>query len=147
MLKIHYIDLRDILTQFARFMAVGAVGTVVHYTILILLVEKMEVSAVLGSSVGAIAGAFVNYFLNYYYTFRSNRRHAKAIVQFYIVAGSGFLLNALSMWIMVDVLDIYYLLGQLVTTGIVLLWNFWLNRIWTFRSRSLEAESSKKFSG
>ena len=145
MQKIHYADLRDILTQFAKFMAVGAVGTVVHYTILILLVEKLSVSAVLGSSVGAIAGAFVNYFLNYYFTFRSSRRHAKAIVQFYIVAGSGFLLNALSMWIMVNVLDIYYLLAQLVTTGIVLLLNFWLNRTWTFRRRPLESDSKQSF--
>lgn len=145
MLNIHYTDLRDILTQLAKFMAVGAVGTIVHYTILILLVEKTGMSAVLSSSVGAIAGAFVNYFLNYYFTFRSNRRHAKAIVQFYIVAGSGFLLNALSIWIMVDVLEIYYLLAQLVTTGIVLLWNFWLNRTWTFRSRSLESDSKHSF--
>ena len=90
-------------------------------------------------------GALVNYFLNYYFTFQSNRRHAEAFVQFYVVAGVGFLFNALFMWLLADVLGIYYLLAQLVTTGIVLLWNFWLNRTWTFRSRSLESDSKHSF--
>ena len=140
-------NLREIITQFAKFTVVGAFGTVVHYTILILLVERAGTDPVVGSSIGAIAGAFVNYFLNYYFTFRSNRRHAEAIVQFYIVAGTGFLLNALLMWLIADLLGVYYLLAQLVTTGLVLLWNFWLNRIWTFRTRALESDSGQGLSG
>jgi putative flippase GtrA len=142
----HDTNLREIITQLAKFTVFGAFGTVVHYTILILLVERAGTDPVAGSSLGAIAGAFVNYFLNYYFTFRSNRRHAEAIVQFYIVAGTGFLLNALFMWLIADLLGIHYLLAQLVTTGLVLLWNFWLNRIWTFRSRALESDSSQGLS-
>ena len=140
-------NLREIITQLAKFTVVGAFGTVVHYTILILLVERAGTDPVVGSSIGAIAGAFVNYFLNYYFTFRSNRRHAEAIVQFYIVAGTGFLLNALLMWLIAHLLGVYYILAQLVTTGLVLLWSFWLNRVWTFRTRALESDSSQGLSG
>ena len=133
MTRIHHVNLRDIFTQFSKFTVVGAVGTVVHYTILILLVERVGVSSVAGSSIGAVAGAFVNYFLNYYFTFKSNRRHTEAFIQFYMVAGTGFVLNAFFMWLMAKVFGVYYILAQLITTGIVLLWNFWLNRIWTFQ--------------
>jgi putative flippase GtrA len=137
---------REIIAQLAKFTVVGAFGTIVHYTILILLVEKMSVGAVLGSSVGAVTGALVNYFLNYYFTFQSERRHSEAIVQFYVVAGAGFLINALFMWVLADILSIYYLVAQLITTGIVLLWNFWINRIWTFRSRTLESDMEQVLS-
>jgi len=130
-------DLREIITQLVKFTAVGAFGTIVHYLILILLVEKSGTDAVVASSAGAVAGAFVNYFLNYYFTFQSKRRHTQAIAQFYAVAGTGFLLNAILIWFIADLLGVYYLLAQLVTTGIVLLWNFWLNRIWTFRTKAL----------
>jgi putative flippase GtrA len=143
---IHRTTLREILSQLAKFALVGAFGTLVHYAILILMVEKGGTSAVIGSSIGAIAGAFVNYFLNYYFTFRSNRRHAEAIVQFYIVAGTGFLLNALLMWLIADLLGVYYILAQLVTTGLVLLWNFSINRVWTFRTRAREPDSSQELS-
>ena len=72
MFKYSHTNRREIITQLAKFTVVGAFGTIVHYTILILLVEKIGAGAVVSSSVGAIAGAFVNYFLNYYFTFRSN---------------------------------------------------------------------------
>jgi putative flippase GtrA len=147
MFKYSHTNRREILSQLAKFTVVGAFGTVVHYTILILLVEKIGAGAVVSSSVGAIAGAFVNYFLNYYFTFRSNRRHVEAIIQFYIVAGTGFLLNALFMWMFAEFLGIYYLLAQLITTGIVLLWNFWLNRIWTFQSRTPGSDGGQGLSG
>jgi putative flippase GtrA len=140
-------NLREIITQLAKFTAVGAIGTLVHYVILILLVEKSGADAVLASSAGAVAGAFVNYFLNYYFTFQSKRRHTQAIVQFYAVAGTGFILNATLMWLIAELLGVYYLLAQLVTTGIVLLWNFWLNRIWTFRTKAHESDSGSKMSG
>lgn len=102
--------------------------------------ETVGAGPIVSSSMGAIAGAFVNYFLNYYYTFHSNHRHSKAIVQFYMVAGSGFMLNALFMWIFTNVLSIFYLAAQLITTGLVLIWNFWLNRTWTFRTRIIESD-------
>jgi len=126
--------LRVTATQFARYMVVGVFGTIAHYTVLILFVEIIDTDAVVGSSAGAATGAFINYFLNYYFTFQSNRRHVNTIVQFYIVAATGFLWNALFMLLLADMMGIYYLAAQLITTGIVLLWGFWINRIWTFRT-------------
>lgn len=131
--------MRDLLTQLGRFTVVGAFGTVAHYAVLILLVETAGAGPVLASSAGALVGALVNYFLNYYFTFRSTRRHIEAIVQFYIVAGTGFVLNALLMWLCADVLQLHYMLAQILATGVVLLWNFSFNRLWTFRAREIES--------
>ena len=81
---------------------------------------------------GAVLGALVNYVLNRRYTFRSGKGHREALTKFFVVAGAGLLLNGLIMWLFVDGLGLYYLLAQLLATGLVLVWNFAGNRCWTF---------------
>jgi putative flippase GtrA len=137
--KINYaIQTPGVFTQLARYTVAGIFGTTAHYLVLIYLVEQEIAGVIVASSLGAILGAFTNYVINYYYTFKSDRNHYTAIFQFYIVAGTGFLLNAVLMWLLVNTLHIYYLAAQILTTGVVLIWGFVLNRKWTFRSRAMK---------
>ena len=39
------------------------------------------------------------------------------------------------MWLLAAKLGLHYLLAQLVTTGLVLVWTFAGNRFWTFADR------------
>jgi putative flippase GtrA len=126
--------------QFCKFTGVGAIGTAAHYVTLITLVQLTGTNAVLASSVGAIVGALVNYHLNYHFTFRSNKAHHDAIVKFFLVAGVGFIFNAVLMALLTEYLQLHYLLSQVITTGIVLVWNFTGNRLWTFRKKPHELE-------
>lgn len=118
--------------QFVRFFGVGCVSAVGHYGLLILLVQVAGVDAVPASAAGALLGAWINYTLNYRFTFRSNKRHAESVSKFAVVALIGLLLNTLFMWIGVDLLHLYYLLAQILTTGLVMVWSFMANRFWTF---------------
>lgn len=122
--------------QLAKYTLAGAFGTAVHYAVLISLVENEIAGAVAASSVGALLGALVNYVINYYFTFQSDRSHVAAITRFYVVAGTGFALNAFLMWLSVHLLGVQYIVAQVVTTGLVLLWGFVFNRTWTFRDTS-----------
>lgn len=119
--------------EFLRFAAVGTVGAVAHYSLLILAVEGMGIGAVAASSAGAVLGALVNYALNRRFTFNSDKSHAEALAKFLTIAGVGFVLNGLLMALFVEWLGIFYLLSQLLATGLVLMWNFLGNRFWTFR--------------
>ena len=118
--------------QFSMFTLVGAVGTLAHYLLLVILVDGMAVGPVPASMAGALLGALVNYLLNYRFTFASTRRHQEAMPRFLAVAAVGFVLNALLMWVAVEMMELYYLLGQVCATALVLVWNFLGNRIWTF---------------
>lgn len=128
-------EIRLFAVQFIKFTGVGAIGTLAHYIVLISLVQMSEVNAVVASSLGAIAGAFVNYYLNYHFTFRSRKRHLDAISKFVVIASIGFIINGLLMTLLTQVYTIYYLIAQIITTGIVLFWNFLGNRFWTFREK------------
>ena len=93
---------------------------------------------VAASSVGYGAGALVNYVINYTFTFESNKAHSSALPKFFVVAGFGFALNAGLVALFARLLEFHYLLAQVLATVIILLWNFVLNRIWTFAREANE---------
>ncbi len=127
------IDWRQQARRFASFAAVGMIGTGAHYATLTALVELAGADPVLGSVVGSLVGALINYVLNYHLTFHSDKRHREALSKFLAVAGSSFVLNFLLMSLLVKGLDAPYLLAQIGVTGLLLLWNYVFNAIWTFR--------------
>jgi putative flippase GtrA len=118
--------------QFIQFAGVGAVGTLAHYLALVMLVEMIGTNAVVASTLGATLGALVNYVLNRRYTFRSGKRHTEALTKFLVVAAIGLTLNALLMLVFFDTLDFHYLAAQVISTVLVLTWNFVGNKLWTF---------------
>lgn len=123
---------RDFLKQFSRFLAAGFGSAVGHYGLLILLVQGFAAAPVPASVAGALLGALINYLLNYHFTFRSRKRHVDALLKFAFVAVVGLLLNTLLMWIGIHVLNLHYLISQVLTTGLVVIWSFSGNRFWTF---------------
>lgn len=120
--------------QFVRFTGAGAIGTMGHYAVLISAVQWLKIDPVIATVLGSITGALINYFLNYYFTFQSSKRHRYAAPKFFSVALTGMGLNALLMWAIVPYT--HYLIAQLCATGTVLIWNFLINRIWTFRVKT-----------
>jgi putative flippase GtrA len=123
-----------LMRQFVKFTGVGFVSAIGHYGLLIALVQIAAVPAVPASAAGALLGAWINYSLNYHYTFRSTRQHRESVLRFAVVAAVGLVLNTLFMWVGVELIGAHYLLSQVVTTGLVLIWSFASNRYWTFHS-------------
>jgi len=123
-----------LMRQFVKFTGVGFVSAIGHYGLLIALVQVAAVPAVPASAAGALLGAWINYSLNYHYTFRSTRQHRESVLRFAVVAAVGLVLNTLFMWVGVELIGAHYLLSQVVTTGLVLIWSFASNRYWTFHS-------------
>lgn len=125
-------DAGNLLSQFALYSAAGAIGTAAHYLVLVTLVQGFLFNAVLASIDGSIAGAGINYLLSYHCVFRSQKRHIETATKFIVIGGIGLVLNAMMMFLMDTLAGIHYLVSQVITTCIVLLWNFSGNRFWTF---------------
>ena len=118
--------------QFLRYAGAGAVGTALHYAVLIALVQFALLDAVLASTTGAVAGALVNYTLNHRYTFASGRAHRHALPRFALIAAAGVALNALVLAAVLAIAGPHYLVAQVVATGAVLAAGYLANRAWTF---------------
>ena len=122
----------DLARQIVRFVAVGAVATVVHYSILIALVELAGVAPVVSTTVGYAGGTVVSYILNRRYTFKSNASHLASFPKFVALNVVGMLLNS-AIFAALMGLGIWYLLAQMIATGLVLIWNFLGARFFAFR--------------
>lgn len=128
---------RPLLLQILSFGWVGLVATGAHFATLALLVEREIAGPVAGSVAGSLVGAVVSYVLNRLFTFDSTRSHAGAVPRFAVVALGAFILNGVLMDVLVHRLGVYYLLAQVFSTGITLIWTFSGYRIWAFADRSL----------
>ena len=126
--------------QLSAFTLVGLFAALAHYGALVTLVEGFAWRAVPATLVGYVAGGLVSYSLNRRHTFASDRPHSEAGWRFAAVAAVGFCLTFLFMHLFVERLGAPYLPAQLVTTGLVLIWSFIANRLWTFR-RADKAET------
>lgn len=125
---------RKLGTQFFRFTCVGAVGTGMHYIVLVSLVEIVKWNPVFSSLFGFITGACINYCLNYVWTFRSTKDHRNTVIKFFAIAFVGLIINTVIMSCLTSYfLILNYLFSQIISTGTVLIWNFCGNRFWTFR--------------
>jgi len=122
-----------LLKQFLRFAGAGAIGTAVQYLVLIVLVQLAWAEAVAASFIGFVCGALVNYLLSRRYVFNSSLPHREAVFKFFIVAVVGLGINTMIMAAGMHLLNLHYLLVQVIATGFVLLWNFAGNKSWTFR--------------
>ena len=118
--------------QFSSFVVVGFIATGVHYALLIGLVEIAGISAVAAALIGYGAGGTVSYGLNRRHTFRTKLPHEAAVSRFTLVAAVGFGLTYVFMSLFIHAAGIPYLLAQMATTAIVMLWSFTAHRLWTF---------------
>ena len=118
--------------QLIRYASVGAVATATHYAILIACVQWAHWPAWLASGYGAAIGAQVAYLGNRWFTFVNRARIRASWLRFQALALAGALLGMVIVAAAVQV-GIYYLLAQMLATGIVMLLTFFLNRAWTFR--------------
>jgi putative flippase GtrA len=119
--------------RFFKFSLVGACATAIHYAVLTALVELGHLRAVVGSTIGFVIAATVNYALNRRFTFESSAKHAVALPKFLTVALLGAAMNAAVVGWFEAHTTIHYLLAQVCATFTVLLWNFTVNALWTFK--------------
>jgi putative flippase GtrA len=121
-----------LMERFLKFGMVGALATAIQYLILVVLVHWSGMWPPLASGLGFATSAVLGYLLNYHFTFKSRQEHRSTAARFMILATVGLALNSILMQVLVGA-GWYYLVAQVCVTGVVFLWNFIGNSLWTFR--------------
>jgi putative flippase GtrA len=122
--------------RFFRFAGVGAAATGIHYATLLLLVEVANVRAVAATSIGFACGAAFSYLANFRWTFGRRADHSSAAVRYLGMLGIGFALNAAVVWMLHDLLGLWYVAAQVVSTGFGLFVNYAIASRWVYVERS-----------
>jgi putative flippase GtrA len=135
--------------RFFKFAIVGGAGSITDFTLLNLLVQIAGASLFVANTFSFAAAVMQNFALNRRWTFPESReRHASGqLLQFIVVSLVGLGLNQLVFLSIHHLLEAewYRMLGpsvgftvsynfaKLLAIGVVLFWNFSVNRLWTYR--------------
>lgn len=119
--------------QFFVYALAGGAATLVHYTVLVVLVEWALFAAAPAAVIGALCGAVVGFMLNHKLTFaNSNAQAHRALVRFMLTAAAGAAASGAMVWACVHWLNWHYLVAQAVATVVLLLLTYQINRRWSF---------------
>lgn len=120
---------------FVKYAIVGLSGTLIDLVSLYLLVEFFFLPVLLAASLAFILAVINNFILNKFWTFRHpSKNYKKLFIKFLIVSLVGLGLTLLSMYLLVYLLAIWYIAAKIITSVLVVAWNFLANRLWTFKT-------------
>jgi putative flippase GtrA len=124
------------LKQFIKFCLVGGTSAAMNFVVLYFLTELFDVWYVYSAIFGFIVSATFNFSANKFWTFRSQQKGMAALgqaVRYIIVMVSGLIINTVLIYSFTEFERLDYRLSWVLATGLVTLWNFCLNRLWTFK--------------
>jgi putative flippase GtrA len=127
--------------RFLKFATVGAIGTVVDFAVLNLLILVFGFSKFWANTCSFSAAVVSNFIWNRLWTFPESRQEplVPQLIQFALVSIGGYVINQ-TIFLGLDALVFHvwgtlgYNIAKAVAILVVLFWNFGVNRIWTYRS-------------
>lgn len=130
--------------QFVQFLLVGGLGTALHYAAFLSLLNFAHVWFFWASLAGFTCGFINNFIWNRYWTFKRTEKGTfkKHLAKFFVISIIGIAFGQAMIYCLVTYLKLNSVLAMLVVTGLVLVWNFAGNKIWTFRIQNYESDTN-----
>lgn len=120
------------LVNFIQYGLVGILGTIVHTSILAFSVEILIFPAVLATTIGFLFSLVLSYYLNSMWTFKKRRRSKHSFIKYALTCSIGLIINVFIMFVIADILELWYMVGQVISIIVVPLFNFNISRRWAF---------------
>lgn len=125
--------MEDLFVKFVKFGVVGVSGVFVDFGITWLLRDKLKINQYFANSTGFMCAVVSNYVLNRLWTFHSTDPSiAIQFGKFLLVALIGLGLNNGIIYLLNEGRQVKFYTAKLIATGIVMIWNFGANYLFTF---------------
>jgi len=123
----------ELIIKFLKFGMVGASGVVVDFGFTYLGKEIIRIQKYVSNAIGFTIAASTNYFLNRWWTFHSNNPEIGIeYSRFLFISILGLGINTLVIWLLVSRYNRNFYVSKLIAIGVVTVWNFFLNLLFTF---------------
>lgn len=118
---------------FARYAVVGVIGTAIDFGTLVLFVECFSVPPLLANLFAFLFAVTNNYVLNRRWTYKEKEaKFFQQMAKFFLVSIVGLLLNSSLMYLFLEI-GVWYVFAKVCIIGVVMVWNFTANSLWTFK--------------
>ncbi len=118
-------DYKKLLSQIIKFGGVGALCTVIDFVVLHILTEYVGVHVLISAAAAFSVSVVINYYLSVKLVFDvSDGGRTKKFILFIIFSVIGLIITEIIMKIGVDIFTLNYILVKVISTGIVMVFNF-----------------------
>ncbi len=125
---------QELIIKFVKFCVVGAAGTLVDFGLTYLFKEKLKFSKYVANSLGFFIAASFNFYFNRIFTFQS--QDTEVLIQYFkflSVAIIGMGINTFILYLAQKYLKQKFYVAKATATAVTLIWNFFGNRMFTFK--------------
>jgi dolichyl-phosphate beta-glucosyltransferase len=127
--------IKDNITFF-KYAIVWVSSTIVDIGALFVLVDLVNFNLYPSVAISFLLAVINGFLLNKLWTFEDkSKSYKKQFIKFLIISIFWLILTLISMYILVNIFEINYLISKAITSLIVLFWNYFGNKIWTFKLR------------
>ena len=119
-------DVEHLLVQIFKFGIVGVVATLIDFVFLYIFRDLCRWPLLISNTLSFCISVIYNYFASLTFVFDVNKEKSqkRTFVIFIICSVLGLLLNDLIVYVITDILGIYYMLSKLFATLVVMIFNF-----------------------
>ena len=116
--------------QFIRYLYVGGLSFLVHFTCLYYLTEHIGMHYLISATLAFSLGLTTSYLLclAWVFDFRRMPNRWHEFMVFSAIGLFGLFLNNLLLWLLTEYAGLYYLVSKIIATAAILFFNFSLRR-------------------
>jgi putative flippase GtrA len=122
-------------SHFFKFLLIGGFCTLQNIIWLYVLTTILGLHYLISTTILAIVVNSLGFYLNRRFAFkkRGKENFLYELWKYHTVMLSSFLIVLVSMYILVDIFHIWYLLANIIITICMVLYNFLMHKKWTFK--------------
>ncbi len=118
-----------------KFIITGTIATMVNLLFLFIFFQIFNLKIIYATSISWSLAFLISFNLQKFWTFRnlSNKKIPKQILYYLIIAISSLLLNARWMYLLVENLEVFYLLAQIIVVIVIAFLNYFVYKFIIFK--------------
>lgn len=125
--------MEGIIYKLIKFSAVGFSGLLMDFSLTYLLKEKFNINKYLANSAGFTLAASSNYYFNKIWTFENTSLNiTEQYTSFFVIALIGLFITNSMIYLLNHKLQWGFYFSKLIAIGLVIIWNFTMNYLYTF---------------
>lgn len=125
--------LSDDLTRFIKFGLVGVLNTIINWVLFILL-NSIGVYYIISNIIAYSISTLNSYLWNSKWVFKYNGDNVnQTTFKFITLNIIGLVLNTIILFLLVDIIKLPKIISLIITTGIVMILNYFINKLWVFK--------------
>jgi putative flippase GtrA len=121
------------LEQFFKYGIGGGLAFIITFSLTYFLTEKIKIYYLISAILGYFAGFLINFIFQAFITFRTKTEfYFQRFLKFILFQIFGLIVYSLSLVFFTEILNIYYLISLILSSGLTYILNFYLAKNFVF---------------